>query len=97
MSKRKTAARWMSLRCDASMQSPSSYGRNGYGIEPPPAPEGKVCCPVCWKPVKLMQRVGFGGRRIPAHNVDHDLVQQKEEAMQAAAISGQKPAEGEKA
>lgn len=88
MSKRKTAARWMSLRCDASMQSPSHYGSNGYGVEPPPgAPEGKTRCPVCWKPVKLMQRVGFGGRRIPAHNVDHELVQQKEDAMRAVEIA----------
>ena len=86
MSRRKTAARWMALRCDASMQSPAQYGRNRLGVEPPVAPEGKVACPVCWKPVKLMQRLGFGGRRIPGHNVDHDLIQQKEAAMALAEV-----------
>lgn len=79
-----TRTKWMKLRCDASLQSPSAYGSNGYRIEPPPAPEGKVRCPVCWKPVKLMQRSGFGGRRIPTHNYDHDMVLQKEAAMEAA-------------
>lgn len=79
-----TKSKWLPLRCDASLQSPSTYGRNGYGVEPPPAPEGKTRCPVCWKPVKLMQRTGFGGRRIPSHNLDHDLIQQKEVAFEAA-------------
>jgi hypothetical protein len=81
---------WVTLRCDASLQSPYSYGRNGYGVEPPPAPEGKVRCPVCWKPVKLMQRSGFGGRRIPAHNYDHEMVQQKEAALEAARVASAK-------
>lgn len=31
-----------------------------------------------------MQRSGFGGRRIPTHNYDHDMVIQKEAAMEAA-------------
>lgn len=84
MSKRKTAARWLSNRCDASMQSPSSYGRNGAGVEPPAAPEGKERCPLCWKVVKLIKRDGMGGSRIPAHNVDHALLQQKEETINAA-------------
>jgi hypothetical protein len=85
MSKRKTAARWLPDRCDASMQSPgSSYGRNGAGVEPPAAPEGKARCPMCWKAVKLMKRSGLGGSRIPAHNVDHAMLQQKEEAINAA-------------
>ncbi|MBT9513305.1 MAG: hypothetical protein IV104_13240 [Acidovorax sp.] len=34
--------------------------------------------------MKLMQRSGFGGRRIPTHNYDHDMVLQKEAAMEAA-------------
>lgn len=76
--------KWMKLRCDASLQSPSSYGSNGYRVDPPPAPDGKTRCPVCWKAVKLMQRSGFGGRRIPTHNYDHDMVLVKEAAMEAA-------------
>lgn len=69
------------------MQSLTTYGSNGYGVEPPPAPEGKTCCPVCWKPVKLMQRVGFGGRRIPTHNMDYDLAAQKDAALEAARLA----------
>lgn len=85
MARRKTGGqRWMALRCDASMQSPTSYGRNAYGVEPPPAPDGKARCPVCWKAIKLMQRVGFGGRRIPAHNQDQEMLQQKEALLAAA-------------
>lgn len=85
MTKRKTAARWMRLRCDASLQSPAQYGSNGYGIEPPPAvTEGKVRCPVCWKEVKLMQRTGFGGRRIPTHNMDQEMAQEKDRQFDAA-------------
>jgi hypothetical protein len=34
--------------------------------------------------VKLMKRSGLGGSRIPAHNVDHAMLQQKEEAINAA-------------
>lgn len=87
----KTATKWMKLRCDASMQSPYAYGSNGYRVEPPPPTiEGKVRCPVCWKEVKLMQRTGFCGRRIPSHNVDHDLVEQKEAALNAAEKAAQK-------
>jgi hypothetical protein len=39
---------------------------------------------MCWKAVKLMKRSGLGGSRIPAHNVDHAMLQQKEEAINAA-------------
>lgn len=88
MSKRATATRWMKMRCEASMQHPANYGRNGLGAEPPPAAEGKSRCPVCWKEVKLMQRFGFGGRRIPGHNVDHDMVEKKEAAMAVARKEG---------
>ena len=34
-----------------------------------------------------MQRTGFGGRRIPAHNVDHVLVAEKEALMLAAELA----------
>lgn len=66
------------------MQSPAAYGRNGYGIEPPPAPDGKARCPVCWKAVKIMQRSGFGGRRIPNHNIDQAMISKKERLIDAA-------------
>lgn len=83
------------------MQSPSSYGSYGYRVEPPPATEGKVRCPVCWKAVKLVQRSGFGGRRIPTHNYDHDMMLVKKAAFEVckegaimkeidAAIRGQR-------
>lgn len=83
--------KWMKLRCDASMQSPYAYGSSAYRVEPPPVTmPGKVRCPVCWKEVKLMQRAGVGGRRIPSHNVDHDLVVLKEAAINAAEKAAQK-------
>ena len=79
---------WLPLRCDASMQSPSAYGSNAYRVSPPPAQGGKVSCPVCWKPVKLIQRPGcYGGSRIPNHNVDHEILAQKEAAFEAARLA----------
>jgi hypothetical protein len=45
---------------------------------------------MCWKAVKLMKRSGLGGSRIPAHNVDHAMLQQKEEA-----INGRGPGQAE--
>lgn len=87
MSKRKTSRQWMSLRCDASMQSPSHYGRNLSGAVPPAPPEGYARCPVCWKVVRL---IGTGAkRRFPTHNVDHEQLQAKENAMNAAIAANQ--------
>lgn len=79
------ATKWMNFRCEASFQSPSVYGGTGLGVEPPPAlTEGKVRCPVCWKEVKLLPRIHVVGRRIPNHNIDHDMVVIKQSAFDAA-------------
>lgn len=86
MSRRKSSVRWMPLRCEASMQSPATYGSNALGVEAPTHPPGYVACPVCWKKVKLLRLMGFGSSRIPNHNVDHDRLSAKEAAMETARI-----------
>lgn len=85
-----TRTRWLALRCDASMQSPSTYGSDKYGTRPPPAPDGKMRCPVCWKAVKMVVRAGFGGSRIPAHNVDQEMLRAKDEAFETARLAATK-------
>lgn len=59
-------------------------------------------CTVCGrefgiKPSAVAKSVWGGGRRIPTHNYDHDMVLLKEAAMEAARLAAIAKATGEKA